>query len=76
MTPLSSPVGYPDRDPENGYPNGELREAPDSGASFLSGMCGKRRACDACPSTTLCSMKASVEKQILEEREREWEANE
>lgn len=50
-----------ERQAVDGYPNGELRPDPDPDAPWPSGMCGKQRKCDACPSDFLCFMKAKAE---------------
>lgn len=56
------------RQEEGGYPNGELREAPDLSAPWPSGMCGKKRKCDSCPSDFLCFMKAKAENEDIGSR--------
>jgi hypothetical protein len=49
------------RQADQGYPNGELREEADPEAPWPSGMCGKKRVCEHCPSHFLCTMKAGDE---------------
>lgn len=45
----------------NGYPGGRLRQDPDLQAPWPSGMCGKPRVCEHCPSNMLCALKVGEE---------------
>ena len=48
------------RQGKHGYPDG-LREDPDLEAPWPSGMCGRPKVCEGCPSHYLCTMKVRSE---------------